>query len=100
MSFRCCWWPLPLLRLCDDVGTQHLSFSTNLRSVCGCIPTQSLLVVVAPVCCGGPQGLEFVWRLVLEVEESAVAEASISLLTRLHYCLGSGTELDLGAILR
>ncbi len=64
------------------------------------VPISPFLSLLPPFRCGGLQGLEFVWRLVLEVEDSAVAEASISLLTRLHYCLGSGTELDLGVILR
>jgi hypothetical protein len=46
------------------------------------------------------QGLEFLWRVALEVEDAAVSEASISLLTRLHYSVGPTSQLDLASVLQ
>ena len=40
------------------------------------------------------------WRLALEVENSAVAEATVDLLTRLYCKLAPGVELDVNVIQR
>jgi hypothetical protein len=46
------------------------------------------------------RGLGFLWRLVLEAETPAVAEAAVSLLTRLHYNVSPTSSQDLVAVLR